>query len=107
MIAREVKYHHSCKRSYLHKAQKESTTALQVDTEASGHDLAFNVLKGYITETLIEAEGAELLTSLHSKYMDNLSEESTYAANTLREKILKTYPQLKQCKQSNIPILGR
>lgn len=101
MIAKEVKYHHSCKRSYLHKAPRKETTALQVDSDSSGHDFAFKSLKDHITETLIEAEGAELLTSLHAKYMNHLGVESSYSANTLREKIMKTYPQLKQCKQSN------
>ena len=69
--------------------------------ESTDHDHAFVLLKTHITDSLIDEEGAELLTSLHSKYMSHLGEESTYSANTLREKIRKTFPQLKEYKQSN------
>ena len=45
--------------------------------------------------------GAELLTSLHERYMNCLC-ESTYAAQTLGEKILREYPKyLCSCKLTN------
>ena len=99
LISKEAKYHHSCKRSYLHKLPKEG--ALPKSIQDTDHDNAFKLLCQHIRETLVEAEGAELLTSLHSRYMKNLRENSTYAADTLKEKILKKFPQLQQCKQSN------
>lgn len=101
MIANEVKYHHSCKRLYLHKAERENSSADQSQREESDHDRAFQVLRDHVTDTLIDTEGAELLTSLHEKYLSELGYDSSYTANTLREKIMKTFPQLRQCKQSN------
>ena len=52
---------------------------------------------------MITNQGAELLTSLHKIYMENLKPmDSTYAAQTLCEKISREYPsQLKTFKPNN------
>ena len=58
---------------------------------------AFDKLKGYIKSTLIDIPGAEMVTSLHERYVESLG-ESTYAARTLVDKILREYPtQLTRC----------
>jgi hypothetical protein len=69
IIAKEVKYHHSCKRSYLHRASVLGGQSPMMDHGPSPHDRAFLVLKYHIQETLVESEGAEHLTSLHERYL--------------------------------------
>ena len=103
MIAKEIKYHHTCRRTYLNKA-KAVTSKQNIDADnVSPHERAFSILKSHIEESLIEAEGAELLTSLHSRYISELPDEnSSYPAASLRDKILQYFPeQLQQCKPSN------
>ena len=103
MIAKEIKYHHTCRRTYLNKA-KAVTSKQNIDADnVSPHERAFSILKSHIEESLIEAEGAELLISLHSRYISKLPDEnSSYPAASLRDKILQYFPeQLQQCKPSN------
>jgi hypothetical protein len=83
LIAKEVKYHHSCRNSYYKKAER-----IQKKTDGSDklreHRLAFDNLKLRIEQTLILNEGAEQLTSLHRLYMSNIeSKESSYSAVSL------------------------
>ncbi len=103
-FAKEVKYHHSCRKAYLNRAQRaDLSKCKQKSAKTSRHDEAFEGLKSYICVTLVENEGAELLTSLHTRYMNNLdSENSNYSAQTLCEKILKEFPdKLRKTKTSN------
>ena len=47
----------------------------------------------YITSTLVDNKRAELLTSLHARYMTFLgSDESTYPARPLSANIFNTFP---------------
>ena len=99
IISKEVKYHHSCKRNYLRKADVHNERP--VIPEPTKHQQAFIFLSEYIRENLIDSEGAQFLTSLHSKYMERLGEQSSYSARSLHERIKKDFPELKECKQSN------
>lgn len=104
MIAKEVKYHHTCRRAYLNKATTEHLRInLDANNNLTSHQKAFDILKIHIVETLIDLEGAELLTSLHARYLRDLADEhSTYSAASLCDKIIQAFPdQLKQCKLSN------
>lgn len=67
------------------------------------HAKTLDWMKNYITDNLMESKGSEVLTSLHSQYMQHLQgEESTYSAESLRVKIFKAFPdQLSQCKMNN------
>ena len=100
---KEVKYHHSCKRDYLNRAKSvaQSQESQHLSAKTIEHAAAFNKLKEHIQLSLVDEPGAELLTSLHSRYL-NLLGESTYSAQRLSEKILKDYPdELRSCKISN------
>lgn len=104
MKAKEVKYHHSCRRSYLSRARSSEQRKGKLQSgKVLAHDKAFRLLRTYISETLIANKGAELLTSLHKQYLNNLEiEDSTYPARSLTDKILGTYPtELKSCKANN------
>ena len=57
MIAKEVKYHHSCKRGYIHRAGGLGGETSMKDKEPSPHDCAFLVLKQHIQETLVGSGG--------------------------------------------------
>lgn len=101
MIAKEVKYHHSCRKAYLQRAQRDHLPQT-TSTKSDKHSYAFEQLRAHIQRTLIENEGAELLTSLHAKYMGYIHDnESSYSAQSLCQKIIKTFPALQQTKLSN------
>ena len=102
VIAKEVKYHHSCRRTYLRRAERLAEDSKRSETSKL-HEDAYGTLKMYITNTLVDNEGAELLTSLHARYMTFIgSDESTYPARSLSAKIFNTFPcALKQTKTSN------
>ena len=38
IIAKEVKYHHSCKRAYFNKVQKKGTSTLDTQADGTSHD---------------------------------------------------------------------
>ena len=69
--SKEVKYHHSCKRDYLNQARssQQYAEAQQSAARTVSHKLAFEKLKARIKTTFIDLPGAELLTSLHERYM--------------------------------------
>ena len=104
MKAKEVKYHHSCRKAYLNKAKIAETNESKVKSQRSStHEKAFDLLKLHIAENIIENEGAELLTSLHTRYKETLdTEEASYSAQHLCEKIMKEYPdKVRKHKLSN------
>ena len=104
MIAKEAKYHHSCKRLFIRRADKlgvQSSTCLTENNRP--HNEAFTTLQKHIEHTIISLSGAELLTSLHSHYLNLLQiEDSGYSAKSLCDKILKEYPtSLSTTKENN------
>lgn len=104
MRAKQVKYHHTCRRKYLHDAEAAQMNILGKDMslKMKEHNDAFTKLKDYINRTLIDNEGSEFLTSIHERYVKDLHEDSTYRASSLCDKIMKEYPnQLKKLKQSD------
>ena len=91
---------HSCKRAYLHRANTHDQVR---DLKSTSHQRSFSLLKKYIDDQIIAKEGAELLASLHQRYLTNLDEStSIYDARSLKDKILREYPaQIKTHKLSN------
>ena len=104
MIAKEAKYHHSCKRLFIRRADKlgvQSSTGLPENTRP--HNEAFTTLQKHIEHTIISLSGAELLALLHSPYLNLLQiKDSSYSAKSLCDKILKAYPtSLSTTKENN------
>ena len=89
LIAKEVKYHHSCKRSYLHNADKIPSGSSS--KKPSIHDLAFLELKRHIQETLVESEGAELQTSLQKRYTSFFMKTQPIQHNLFMRRFAKTF----------------
>ena len=56
-IAKEVKYHHSCRRTYLRRAERLAEDSKRSETSKL-HEDAYETLKMYITNTLVDNEGA-------------------------------------------------
>ena len=91
-IAKEVKYHHSCRRTYLRRAERLAEGSKRSETSKL-HEDAYGTNGKYITSTLVDNKRAELLTSLHAQHMTILgSDESTYPARSLSAKIVNTFP---------------
>ena len=102
-VAKEVKYHHSCQKSYLNRAERLKHQMVNIEEKKgseyqklrSAHDRAFSDIIGYIQEAVLDNERAELLTSLYEMYMVFLAEhgcsDSNYNAQTLGSKLLEYF----------------
>jgi len=101
LIAKELKFHHSCRRSYIRRANNLQDD--QSSNEPSHHQRAIEGVKSHVQRTLIDIQGAEKLTTLFERYTDLLgTDETPYTAQKLCEKLLKEFPDvLKTCKRSN------
>ena len=100
-IAKEVKYHNSCRSAYNLKATrihcKKDKSQL-----STAHTHAYDMLKKHIESTIICLRTAEKLTSLHELYMSYLNCPSSYRAHDLCSKIQKSFPDsIKVHKESN------
>ena len=62
-LAKEVKYHHSCRRTYLRRAERLAEGSKRSETSKLYED-AYGTLKMYITSTLVDNKRAELLTCI-------------------------------------------
>jgi hypothetical protein len=103
--AKEVKYHHSCRKEYMNRA-KNFQGAKIIPSEKTRQEDAFRLLKEYIDTTLVENEGAEYMSSLYRKYLlfygtEDESIDEIISSRWLCEKVLECYPNaLKKCKES-------
>lgn len=92
MIAKEVKYHHSCRSEYLKKAQRciDRATVKEVDTIGSSLD----AIHSYIEKSVIVNKRSELLTSLYARYQDMCSdtgEKTMHSAQALLRNVTKHF----------------
>ena len=55
LIAKEVKFHHSCRKAYLNKAQRPETN--KEKTPQVSHQVAFEIVKSYVKQTLVDIQG--------------------------------------------------
>ena len=65
LIAKEAKYHHSCKRAYLLAAERTKD-------QASGESInstSFNAMCSYLEKFVMSDRRPELLTSLYARYV--------------------------------------
>ena len=102
-VAKEVKYHHSCRKTYLNRAERTKQQSVNSEEKKDSeyhklrlaHERAFSDIIAYIQDAVVDNERAELLTSLHERYMVYLAEhgcsDSNYAAQTLASKLLKHF----------------
>ena len=101
LIAKEIKFHHSCRKAYLNKAQRTETN--KEKTPQVSHQVAFEIVKSYVKQTLVDIQGSEKLLSLHKRYIDALGiKDTSYKSQNLCDKLLKEFAGvLKTCKSSN------
>ena len=73
---------------YLQRAQK-TTLIEDCNPKVQAHFSAFEHLQLHIEHTFIDIDGAELLTSLHKRYLENLKiDDSQYTAQSPVKKIM-------------------
>ena len=90
LIAKEVKFHHSCQKTYLNKAQRTETN--KEKTPQVSHQVAFAMVKSYVKQTLVDIKGSEKLLSLHKRYIDALGiKDTSYKSQNLCDKLLKEF----------------
>ena len=109
-IAKEVKYHHSCRKTYLNRVDRIHTGTSQEKSEQTEareiHNKTFETLTGYIETFVINERRAEFLKSIHKQYQSTLEEygldSSTYPTHALRAKLQERYgKELTISKASN------
>ncbi len=88
-IAKEVKYHNTCKKSYIYESKKKPPS-----TRACAHIQALDAVKPHI-EHIIQENKAVLLSKVHAIYLNVLSDNgfpnSTYDSRSLEVKLLSLY----------------
>ena len=88
-VAKEVKYHHTCRKAYLNEAKchmyKPEPSSYQLLRDI--HEKGFQTLCEHVTKSIIQKGCAEQLSSLLDKYIgilaDNGEYDSPYASNKL------------------------
>ena len=87
LIAKEAKYHHSCKSAYLMKASRVQSNA----NTTSKSSPALENITAYVEQNVLDNKRPELLTSIYSRYVDfcNIAgEEPISTAYSLRRCLL-------------------
>ena len=94
-VAKEVKYHHSCRKLYLNKAMREQSAQDNPSDYSKDrilHTKAFSYLENYINVSVIQKGQAEFMTSIYSRYMsvftDLGGDGDSYTLQKLTQKIL-------------------
>ena len=101
LIAKEAKVHHSCRRTYINKANRSTEDSQKVTT--SQHDIALESVKSYVKYNLIDNKDAIKLQVLYGIYLDVLeNEETSYTAQKLCQSLMKEFSNdIKTLKRSN------
>ena len=70
LIAKNVRYHHSCKSAYLLSAARAAKPARITEEVKSTDAQAFSQICEYIEQSVIANERPELMTSVYERYVD-------------------------------------
>ena len=98
-IAKEVKYHHSCRRKYTRDLKQfpsgedkhdDSDTMPMSDQKKLRdiHKKTFAIICDYVRTTVIENNSAELLSVVHERYMQLLVDHGEYESQYRAHKLL-------------------
>ena len=85
-VAKEVKYHHSCRKAYINFAERVKQSGEKSDSEPyqklwKAHSKAFQNIAQYVARNIVENKAADLLSSIHKSYMVVLSNEGIADSN--------------------------
>ena len=111
-VAKEVEYHHSCRKSYINKADRLQNHSTK---EPNGYNdtrelqqVAFHNISEYIQEYVIDKAYAEMMISVFSLYKliledcgDNISNYTKKRKSTLQLPDIDIEPNRKNSKFSN------
>ncbi len=89
--AKEIKYHHTCRKEYLNKVQSSKSTSEKAEKQYA-HDKAFRAIVDYVSDVVINAFCPKTLKFVFEKYIAILEEAhvdvSGYKPFMLEEKLL-------------------
>lgn len=97
LIAKEAKYHNSCRRDYTRRDSRYPERNEFVTELKRAHSESFNYLIGYIEESIIENCNVERLTMLRERYLSYMQEHfieyynEDYKTCKLKEKVQKHF----------------
>ena len=120
-VAKEVKYHHTCRRQYLKSAEQLLKEQDNEDAELSCNEKAFYAVSLHVQSSVLENKHAELMSSVYAHYLNVLSDEGVtdinYESRCLERRlqrhfkgdiIIETINQSYPCKiiYYSVPIRG-
>jgi len=94
-VAKEVKYHHSCRRLYINLASVKSTSC-ETGQKKSNNKALLGIYE-YIEEWVIKKRRPEYLVSLYSRYVEMCEDadvEPITSAQNLSKNLLKRFDQI-------------
>ena len=103
LVAKEAKYHHTCKSTFLLRADRTSRTGAGVSIIQQNVTIALKNIHDYIEKSVIVDKRAELLTSLYDRYLDycSFADEAPMHKHSLRRNIMASFgTQIKVHSQS-------
>ena len=86
LIAKEAKYHHSCKSTLIlaaGRAAKPQQSAADISIDSSKDFCALSQIYGYVKQFVIINKRPELLTSVYERYVDMCIDTSETPRNTV------------------------
>ena len=98
-IAKEVKYHHSCRRKYTRDLKQfpsgedkhDDSDTMPLSDQKKLRDIhkkTFAIICDYVRTTVIENNSAELLSVVHERYMQLLVDHGEYESQYRAHKLL-------------------
>jgi len=90
-VAKEVKYHHSCRRLYIKLA---SSIGSPVDDKKHSSKRALTGIKSHVEEYVIKNHRPEYLVSIYKRYVEmceDVDEEAITSVQNLSKNLLKKY----------------
>uniref|UniRef100_UPI00358F9BFB uncharacterized protein isoform X2 n=1 Tax=Myxine glutinosa TaxID=7769 RepID=UPI00358F9BFB len=70
LVAKEAKYHHTCKSAFVLAASRTSNTDQKTDDIPQKKTIAVRNIHEYVEKSVIADKRAELLTSVYERYLD-------------------------------------
>ena len=108
LIAKEVQYHHSCRKSYCNRAGEKDCSGQdqsEVTKVRQAHAHAFKQVSIYVKETVLKNKLCPSLKSVHElyiKYLGSKDVSTDYKSSHLADKVLSYFKgELVMSKMSN------
>ena len=93
LVAKEAKYYHTCKSTFLHRADRTSKTCADVSIIQQKVTIAVKNNHDYIEKSAIVDKRAELSTSLYERYLEyfSVADEAPMHKHSLMHNIMASH----------------